>query len=184
MGLLKDKALLEIADILIKPALRLKKERDYQCYLAGTKLNPVARDFNQKQLSDETDLEFLERLFHVDSRTIEMYYVKKKFKIPGYLVVNRTTFLKGVGYRTVKCGCAVLVRHDERKPGAYELEIIKGRSVEGEYFLLNRTDWFWVAGKLKRIRNRSIHDDENVQDCKANSWRYAFPKIEPKKRKP
>jgi hypothetical protein len=97
--------------------------------------------------------DYLDSIFNVHTRIISTYFVKRKFTIPGYYMVNDTIpiFKAGQEFRSAKRLDTISVRVDDREPNIIHLEH------KGHVFMLNRFEWNWVKRcTRKRDNNEDI----------------------------
>ena len=93
---------------------------------------------------------WLNDMMGVGVRTIDKYVAIRPFKVPGLYRGDGAVKQQGVpgkvGRRAV-----VLVRHDTRTPGVYELSFTTGKDGEKEcWYELDKDQWLGVQKNLKR----------------------------------
>jgi len=107
---------------------------------------PLVRHYRSDNQSISS---FLEDIFDVQHRYINIYKVKKSFNITGPLYVAGWSKVQGLGYRKVKAGDMIWVREDLREPANVDIEVSSGQGSATQVFYVPRIDW--EAFKLNTV---------------------------------
>jgi hypothetical protein len=75
-------------------------------------------------------------LFHLDTRTIQQYVATKDFKMPGLFWLAPHMKTQGLGYRRIKEGTGLMIRHDSIND-SYDVEFFGGESERTQVFTLD-----------------------------------------------
>jgi hypothetical protein len=120
-----------------------------------TQLEIIARyfikpllDHKPEELSDHV---YLEAIFATTERLIGKYQAKKTIeKIPGPWVEGRIR-IQGIGYRKAPKGTIFFVRHDIKKPNAFEVSFIGGQHGQELCYELTRAEWLKLQPMLEPL---------------------------------
>lgn len=117
----------QIAELFIKPLLMYKP----------------------KQLSLK---EYLKQLFHVDTRTIHKYRVKRKFKMPGLYLERPGVKIQGIGHRDMKSKMMLWVRRDSTELDKIHIEFNGGVGNKDQVFELDYREWISIEPYIRKLR--------------------------------
>lgn len=92
--------------------------------------------------------EWLEMIFNVETRTIDRYETLTTFSVPGDLLAAPNIPIPGIGYRMVKAGTVVWIRHDTTNPNVYDFEA-EGSGRKHQVFRLTEDHWNSIKNNLK-----------------------------------
>jgi len=103
---------------------------------------------------EEENKQFLIRMFHLDTRIIDDYIVKKPFRMPGILYFNGGPKIQGIGFRNIQKSDRLIVRHD-LVTGVTDVEFRGGSGGKMQVFCLTNRQWRTIEVKLKASKRRS-----------------------------
>jgi hypothetical protein len=98
---------------------------------------------------------WLEKMWHVDERTILRYTVEQPFKMPGFLKSTPELLIPGTKRRRmVKVGSDLWVRTDSTRPGVVDVELAdqKGPGAGDSWFQLTKSEWERVLPLCRQDR--------------------------------
>ncbi len=106
-------------------------------------------------------------LFHLDSRTIEQYSSTEEFTMPGLFWQAPHVKTQGLGYRHIKKGQEIIVRHDSID-NQYDIEFFGGPGEATQVFTLTHQEYKTIERKLvemkgnvKRNHRRRLNAESN-----------------------
>jgi len=92
---------------------------------------------------------FLDWAFHAEQRVSIRYTAASAFKIPGFDIEVPNVPVQGTGYRVVKRGTTLLVRHDITQPNSYQVSFMGGQGDKEQVFELTKSEWQKITSKLR-----------------------------------
>lgn len=93
---------------------------------------------------------WMEYLLHVGTRTIDEYVCLHEFRMPGLLKVLPLKCIQGIGYRTVREGSSVWVRHDSTDPERIDIEVHNGIGQAQQVFQLEGSQFRSIRRNLTK----------------------------------
>lgn len=92
--------------------------------------------------------EWLNNVFHAQTRVIEEYKVSKSFTMPGCLFVAGDVVIQGTGNRLIPEGAKLWVRHDTTQEDRYDVEVAHhGR--QSQIFKITDMEWIKIKYNLQ-----------------------------------
>lgn len=90
-------------------------------------------------------------LFHLDTRYIDQYVATAEFKMPGLFWQAPHVKTQGLGYRTIKEGTGLMVRHDTIDD-VYDIEFFGGKSERTQVFTLDKHEFNSIRPKIAEMK--------------------------------
>ena len=100
--------------------------------------------------------DFLDEIFHLETRMIEEYVVKKAFKMPGKLKITALKAMPGISNLRVTPGTRFYVRVDKTIPEIIDVEVLS-RGHQETLFQLNWFEWLQIKGMYADKVARVFH---------------------------
>jgi hypothetical protein len=91
--------------------------------------------------------EWFAYLFNIDNVTIETYYAKSGFSVPGLYKDTPLRPIQGIGYRYIQPSMPIWVRKDNRR-NDYDVSFM-GNGIE-QVYLLTDSEWYMIRPRLKK----------------------------------
>lgn len=91
-----------------------------------------------------TEDEWLNHIFHHHTSDIVQYVALKPFKLEGLFLAAPLMPVQGLGYRQVKRGQTLMVKHDHKNPDGVLVEYFGGQGGADQVFQLTASQWEWV----------------------------------------
>jgi hypothetical protein len=96
--------------------------------------------------------DWMDTIFHLKDRDIVRYVARRDFKIPGHFYQAAARKIQGLGYRKVKAGDEVFVRHDATTPDQVDVEVSSG--VGTQVFCLTQIEFNRIGAYLEEAERK------------------------------
>ena len=116
--------------------------------------NQIYHDFiwplRRYKSKEQTYYNWLREIFCVETRSIVKYRARESFALPGKLFVAGSIPIEGLGYRKVRKGATLYVRHDTTMPDRFDVETDCAPRRKTQVFFLTDYEWTKVKRKLMK----------------------------------
>ncbi len=134
---------------------RFRKKRKIKVIKESGKLEQIYELFIMPLLhmkpENMTYREWLEDIFHKETRHILQYRVIKGFEMPGLFRTAPNVLIQEGGSRKIRRKTSIWMRFDMTKPKEIDVETAGGRGHKPQIFKLTRVEWGSIMSCLEMV---------------------------------